>query len=119
MARKFEKLNRVVRTRPLTDDEASAAQKKRAAAQAEAPEVIARFHAKQAAIALALAIKEAREGQHMTLQQVADASGMDVSNVAKLESGQRENPTIDTIFRVAGALGKQVELRLVDKVGAP
>ncbi|SFH85617.1 helix-turn-helix domain-containing protein [Planctomicrobium piriforme] len=115
MSRQFQKLTRVVRAKPLTDEEATIAKRKRDAAQAEAPEVIAQFRAKQAALAFAAEIKSAREYQKLTLQQVADAAGMDVSNIAKLENGQRENPTIDTIFRVAGALGKQVELKLVDK----
>jgi hypothetical protein len=110
--KKFTKLNRKLRPRPLNDEEAAKVQKMRKAILDDRPEAIARFRASQAAKKLLAECKEARLASEMTIQQVAERTGMDPANLAKLEAGQRENPTLETLFRLAGGVGRKIELTL-------
>ena len=114
----MREIKRLTRTqRPLTPAEKQRLQAVRASALQEAPEVIARERARQAAVKLLEEVKQAREDQQLSLQQIAERVGMDPSNIAKLENGQRENPTLDTLFRLAAGLGLQIELRLKKSAG--
>jgi transcriptional regulator with XRE-family HTH domain len=45
---------------------------------------------------------------------MAERTGMDRAMISRLENGQVDNPTIATVSRYARALGKRVEVRLVD-----
>lgn len=54
---------------------------------------------------------EARRGK--TQGKVAQAAGITQQAYQRMESGSRCNPTIRTLQRVAKALGKRVEVRLV------
>lgn len=54
---------------------------------------------------------EARRGK--TQGRVAQAAGITQQAYQRMESGSRCNPTIRTLQRVAKALGKRVEVRLV------
>ena len=57
-------------------------------------------------------IKEIRLSKSMTLDDLAAASNMDNSNIARLESGNT-NPTIRTLYKIS--LGLKVKLKdLVD-----
>ena len=47
-------------------------------------------------------LKTARQAKSLSLADVTERTGMDRSALSKLESGQRPNPTIDTI---AGRFG--------------
>jgi len=58
---------------------------------------------------LALAIKKAREAKHMTQTAVAKRASMPQSVVARLESGEH-SVSVDTLGRVANALGAQIAL---------
>lgn len=58
----------------------------------------------------AAVVRHEREAQGMTLEQLADRAGMDVAALSRLETGQAFNPTISTLFRIAGALGKNLVL---------
>ena len=59
---------------------------------------------------MANAIIKARISKKMTQTEVAEKAGVSRTVIARLESGTT-NPTLDTLSRVAGVLGK--ELRLV------
>ena len=59
---------------------------------------------------LANELIRARLGKKMTQAELAERAGVSRVVVARLESGTT-NPTVETVNRVAGALGK--ELRLV------
>ncbi|HEX8324172.1 MAG TPA: helix-turn-helix transcriptional regulator [Tepidisphaeraceae bacterium] len=50
-------------------------------------------------------LKAARQAQQMTLEQVAAKSGIGKANLSRLENDQDPNPTIDTLLRVADAVG--------------
>lgn len=57
---------------------------------------------------------DCRKAQNLTQQNLADASGIKRANVARFENGT-VSPTLDTMNRLAAAMGKKLEIRLVDK----
>jgi transcriptional regulator with XRE-family HTH domain len=54
-------------------------------------------------------IKKAREAARLTLAEVSRRCGIDQPALSRLENGRNENPTLDTLWRYAAAVG----LRLV------
>jgi DNA-binding XRE family transcriptional regulator len=58
---------------------------------------------------LANELIRARLGKKMTQAELAEKAGVSRVVVARLESGTT-NPTVETINRVAGALGKELKL---------
>lgn len=52
---------------------------------------------------------ELREKRHLTLQDVADRSGLTKSYIWDLEAGNAKNPTIDAAFRISRAFGVSFE----------
>ena len=50
----------------------------------------------------------------LTQKQVAESSGMAQSNYARLEAGRRKKPNIETLERVAKALGCTVDKLIGD-----
>ena len=57
-------------------------------------------------------LRAARQREGLTLEQVAERAGMDKASLSRLETGKQANPTVDSLFRVAIALGKTIGLRL-------
>jgi transcriptional regulator with XRE-family HTH domain len=45
---------------------------------------------------------------------LAERAGTKKSNISRLESG-RYNPSLDFLVKVAGCLGKTVEIQIMDK----
>ena len=43
-----------------------------------------------------------------------ELTGMDRSALSKLETGKRQNPSIDTLIRYADALGKTILIEIAD-----
>lgn len=64
-------------------------------------------------------LRAERERQHRTLAELADATGIDQAALSRLETGQNANPTLDTLCRVAGALGKTICCTLRDTAELP
>ncbi len=58
--------------------------------------------------AMLIAIKRHRQAQGLSLADVADRSGMDRSAISRLENGVYVNPTVDTLYRYAEAVGTQI-----------
>ncbi len=54
------------------------------------------------------ALKERREALGLSLADVAARSGMDRSAISRLENGAYLNPTLDTLYRYASALGAEI-----------
>ena len=85
----------------------------------ELPELIARHEERMAALdsfqELLGQLKAAREAQGLSLPQVAERTGMDRAALWKLETGQRPNPTIQTLVRYAKAVGKRLVVSLTDR----
>jgi transcriptional regulator with XRE-family HTH domain len=63
------------------------------------------------------ALKTARERQGLSLADVARQSGIDKGALSRLETGAQTNPTIDTIWRYAYALGKDLAWLVTDVAG--
>ncbi len=59
-------------------------------------------------------LRTERERQQVTLAQLAERTGMDQAALSRLETGKADNPTLDTVFRVAAGLGKTVGCVLRD-----
>lgn len=63
---------------------------------------------------LAQDLKRERERQNLTLAQVAELTEIDESALSRLETGRSANPTVQTLARVAAALGKRIDYTLCD-----
>ena len=56
-------------------------------------------------------LKAARKAQDMTQADLAAMVGTKKSNISRFESG-RYNPSLDFIIKIAGSLGKQIQINL-------
>jgi transcriptional regulator with XRE-family HTH domain len=63
------------------------------------------------------AIRARREAGELTLEELAHQAGLTVGHLFVIESG-RTNPTLQTLFKVAGALGVRVGA-LMDEAERP
>ena len=111
-------MKRITRNRCLTPEEAAKAKAIREKVAEELPELIARHHERMATLDrlqdLLLQLKAAREAKGLSLADLTDLTGMDPSALSKLETGQRANPTVDTLVRYAEAVGKHLVVSLKD-----
>jgi len=111
-------MKRIIRDRKVTPDEAAKNAAIRSQIQAELPELIARHHARLAQReeylrAVLAQLRASREELGLSLADT-EKTGMDRSALSKLETGLRENPTVDTLARYAEAVGKKLVMSLVD-----
>jgi len=58
------------------------------------------------------ALKKHRERQGLSLADVAGRSGMDRAAISRLENGVYLNPTVDTLYRYAEAIGAEIGFSL-------
>ena len=56
------------------------------------------------------AMKRIREAAGLTLAEVSRRCGIDQPALSRLESGRNKNPTLDTLWRYAAALGQRLVL---------
>jgi DNA-binding XRE family transcriptional regulator len=59
-------------------------------------------------------LKKAREAAGLTLAAVSKLTGMDQATISRLENGRQPNPTVDTLWRYANAVGRQLVLTYAD-----
>lgn len=59
--------------------------------------------------AIGAKLKEARTAQGMTVRSLAEASGVDKSQISRIEGG-RANATLDTITAMAAILGLTLDI---------
>lgn len=59
-------------------------------------------------LAMLAALKRHREAKQLSLADVAERCGMDRSAVSRLENGVYLNPTLDTLYRYARAIGAEI-----------
>jgi DNA-binding Xre family transcriptional regulator len=59
-------------------------------------------------------LKQERERQNLTLAQLEERTGISQAALSRLETGKAPNPTLETIYRIAAALGKAVACFLQD-----
>ena len=55
-------------------------------------------------------LRDVRKSQGMTQESLAELVGTKKSNISRLESG-RYNPSLDFLVKVAGGLGKQIQVK--------
>ena len=105
-------MKRITRDRRLTPEEAAKYNAVREKISEELPELIARHHERMATLdqlqELILQLKSAREAKGLSLADLTEITGMDRSALSKLETGQRANPTVETLVRYAEAVGKRL-----------
>jgi DNA-binding Xre family transcriptional regulator len=53
-------------------------------------------------------LKAERERQKLTLAEMSRRTGIDQAALSRLETGKNSNPTLDTLYRIAAALGKVI-----------
>jgi ribosome-binding protein aMBF1 (putative translation factor) len=84
----------------------------------ELPELISRHQSRAASLDqlddLLAQLKAAREAQGLSLADITDRTGMDRSALSKLETGQRANPTVETLVRYAEAVGTRLVVSLAE-----
>ena len=112
-------IRRITRNRRLTAEESAKYKEVRARVAEELPELITRHHERLSALdqlgELLKQLKDAREERGLSLSDLTDLTGMDRSAISKLETGQRPNPTVETLVRYAEAVGKHLMVSLVDR----
>lgn len=111
-------MKRITRDRRLTPEEAAKYKAVRDQIAAELPELVERHHERMASLdqleKLLVQLKAAREHKGLSLADVMKLTGMDRSAISKLESGQRANPTVETLVRYAEAVGKRLVVTLAE-----
>ena len=109
---------RITRNRRLTPEEAAKYREVREQVEQELPELIARHDERMVALDqladLIRQLKAAREEKGLSLADMTRLTGMDRSALSKLETGQRLNPTIETLVRYADAVGKRLVVSLAN-----
>lgn len=60
------------------------------------------------------AIIEARKSQHLTQQQLADRTGIDRTDISKLENGSG-NPSLKTLKRLANGMDMEVRVEFIPR----
>lgn len=55
-------------------------------------------------------IKRAREAAGLTLAEISRRCGIDQPALSRLENGHNKNPTLDTLWRYAAAVGRRLLL---------
>ena len=111
-------MKRITRDRRLTAEEAAKYKAVREQVAAELPDLIARHQERMASLDqlddLLMQLKAAREAKGLSLTDLTELTGMDRSALSKLETGQRANPTVETLVRYAEAVGKRLRVSVVD-----
>ena len=113
-------MKRTVRSGRLTSEEAAKYRKVREGIAKELPELIAAprsFGVARPVRNSASTTQAAREERGLSLADLTELTGMDRSALSKLETGQRPDPTLETLVRYAEAVDKRLVVSLSD-VGA-
>ena len=56
-------------------------------------------------------LRDVRKSQGMTQESLEELVGTKKANISRLESG-RYNPSLDFLVKVAGGLGKQIQVKV-------
>ena len=59
-------------------------------------------------------LRHERERQGLTLADLSKRTKIDQAALSRLETGSHGNPTLDTVYRIADALGKVIRCELCD-----
>ena len=112
-------MKRITRDRRLTPEEVAKYKTIRKQIAGDLPDLIVRHHERMATFdklhELLMQLKAAREAKGLSLADLTELTGMDRSALSKLETGQRANPTVETLVRYAEAVGKRLLVSLTDQ----
>jgi DNA-binding XRE family transcriptional regulator len=112
-------MRRIVRNQRLEPEKTAKYREIRNRIAKELPKLVARHHDRIATFdqfgTLLKQLKAAREEMGLSLSDLTEITGMDRSALSKLETGQRPNPTIETLARYAEAVGKHLLVSLADE----
>ena len=59
-------------------------------------------------------LRKAREAQGLSLADVQQATGIDRAALCRIENGENGNPTVNTLLRYARAIGRKINVALVE-----
>ncbi len=59
-------------------------------------------------------LRKAREAQGLSLADVQQATGIDRAALCRIETGENGNPTVNTLLRYARAIGRKINVALVE-----
>jgi len=110
-----------LRNRKLTPEEAAKYQEIREKIDIEKPQFIAKAQRarrdarRRQPVSIKGELKAAREAKGFSLAVINHKTGIDRSVHSKLEYVTNENPTVDTLLRYAEAVGKQVQIEVLDR----
>lgn len=76
------------------------------------PETKKEYEAMEPEFQLILELLRLRGEQNLTQQELAERTGINRSDISKIEHGNA-NPSLKTIKRLAGAMGKRVQISFV------
>ena len=76
------------------------------------PEVKAEYEDLEPEYQFIRAIIECREEKNLTQQALSELTGIDRTDISRLENGNA-NPSLKTMKRIAAGLGKRLEIRLI------
>lgn len=112
-------MRRIVRDRRLTPEEATRYNQVRDQIKAELPDLVHRHNQRMEASERLLKgvleeLKAAREQKGLSLTDLTDLTGMDSTALSNLESGQKPNPSFETLARYAGAVGKRLVVSVIE-----
>lgn len=111
-------MKRITREQRLSPDQAAKYKAIRDQVAQELPLLIDRHHRRSVALdrlqELLEQLKAAREAKGLSLAELTELTGMDRSALSKLETGQRSNPTVETLVRYAEAVGKRLQVTITD-----
>jgi len=72
--------------------------------------VRAHFHIRSQLQGILDSLRTSREHQGITLTELADRLGMDKGNLSRILNEPDQNPTLDTLLRIADALDVDIDL---------
>ena len=114
-------MKRITRKRRLRPTEVARYRTIRTQVDDELPEIVGRHRERMSARhqvwQLADQLKSARMEKGLSLADLTELTGMDRSAISKLETGQRANPTLDTLVRYAQAVGRRLVVKLAKPAG--
>ena len=74
------------------------------------PEFKKNYEIERAKVAVAQKITEIRQGSHLRQSDLAKKMHVSQQFISQIESGQETNLTLDTLFKVAKSLGRNIKI---------
>ncbi len=104
-----------IRDRKLTPEEAAKYRRLRELVEQDKPAIAQMAQSyeerRERIAALVAELKARRAAQGLSLADVRDRTGIDRAALSKLENGEPQNPSIETLLRYASAVGCELVLQ--------